>query len=135
MAVPWVPRKRESRPAITSAAMRPWRLAGPASGTCDWAPVTWSRTSMASPTAKMSGTLVRMWSSTRMPPRSPIARPAVFASPTSGRTPMPMTTMSAGMALPDSVSTSSAEPAAWRKPVTFSLRASLTPLRATWRST
>ena len=33
MAVPWVPRKWESRPAITSAAMRPWRFAGPASAT------------------------------------------------------------------------------------------------------
>ena len=32
MAVPCVPRKRESRPAMTSAAMRPWRFAGPASG-------------------------------------------------------------------------------------------------------
>ena len=29
--VPWVPRKRESRPAITSAAIRPCRFAGPAS--------------------------------------------------------------------------------------------------------
>ena len=32
MAVPCVPRKRESRPAMTSAAIRPCRLAGPAEG-------------------------------------------------------------------------------------------------------
>ena len=74
--VPCVPRKRELRPAITSAAMRPWRFAGPASATRLRSPVTKSLTSTASPTAKMSGSLVRMCSSTRMPPRSPIASPA-----------------------------------------------------------
>ena len=40
IAVPCVPRKRESRPAITSAAMRPCRLAGPASATRPHSPVT-----------------------------------------------------------------------------------------------
>ena len=42
IAVPCVPRKRESRPAITSAAMRPCRLAGPASATRLHSPVTTS---------------------------------------------------------------------------------------------
>ena len=37
IAVPWVPRNRESRPAITSAAMRPCRFAGP--GERDEAPL------------------------------------------------------------------------------------------------
>ncbi len=135
IAVPWVPLKWESRPVMTSAAIRPWRFAGPASGTWIDAPVTWSRTSMASPTAKMSGTLVRIWSSTRIPPRSPMAMPAVFASPISGRTPMPITTMSAGMASPDSVSTSSDEPEACLIAVTCRSSMTLTPLRVTCRST
>ena len=39
-AVPCVPRKRESRPAITSAAMRACRLAGPASAMRLHSPVT-----------------------------------------------------------------------------------------------
>ena len=73
--VPWVPRKRESRPAITSAAIRPCRFAGPASGMRDHSPVTKSLTSTASPTAKISGLLVRICSSTRIPPRSPISMP------------------------------------------------------------
>ena len=50
--------------------MRPWRLAGPASGTKLHAPVTPSRTSMASPTAQMCGSLVCKYSLTRMPPRA-----------------------------------------------------------------
>ena len=78
IAVPWVPRKRESRPAITSAAIRPCRLAGPASAIRLHSPVTKSLTSTASPTAKMSGSLVRIWSSTRMPPRSPICQSGRF---------------------------------------------------------
>ena len=44
--VPCVPRKRESRPAITSAAMRPCRFAGPASATRLHSPVTKSLTSI-----------------------------------------------------------------------------------------
>ena len=52
-AVPCEPRKWASRPQITSAAMRPWRLAGPASGIKAGWPVTKSRTSTASPTAKI----------------------------------------------------------------------------------
>ena len=52
--------------------MRPCRFAGPASAIRLHSPVPKSLTSMASPTAKMSGSLVRMCSSTRMPPRSPI---------------------------------------------------------------
>ena len=39
-AVPCVPRKRESRPAITSAAIRAWRFAGPASAIRLHSPVT-----------------------------------------------------------------------------------------------
>lgn len=50
--VPWAPRKRLLRPAITSAAMRPCRLAGPASGTSVCAPVTQSTVSTASPVCK-----------------------------------------------------------------------------------
>ena len=48
--------------------------ARPARSRLHW-PVTKSLTSTASPTAKMSGSLVRIWSSTRMPPRSPISQP------------------------------------------------------------
>jgi len=94
--VPCVPRKRESRPAITSAAMRACRFAGPASAIRLHSPVTKSRTSTASPTAKMSGSLVRICSSTRIPPRFPISIPAIVASAVSGRTPSARITRSAG---------------------------------------
>ena len=129
--VPWVPRKRESRPAITSAAMRPCRFAGPASAMRLHSPVTKSLTSTASPTAKMSGLLVRICSSTRIPPRSPISRPAVFASVVSGRTPSARITMSAGYVLPDLVSTSSVSLAACLNPATPSLSARRMPCRST----
>ena len=79
---------------MTSAAMRPCRFAGPASAMRLHSPVTKSFTSMASPTAKMSGSLVRMCSSTRMPPHAPISSPADLASAVSGRTPMARITMS-----------------------------------------
>ncbi len=87
--------------------MRPWRLAGPARATSSHSPVTKSRTSTASPTAKMSGSLVRMCSSTRMPPRSPTSRPAAFARVVSGRTPSARMTMWAVWAAPDSAVTMS----------------------------
>ncbi len=95
--------------------MRPCRLAGPASATRLHWPVTKSLTSMASPTAKMSGSLVCMCSSTRMPPRSPISRPAAFASVVSGRTPIARITTSAGCVFPDAVFTSRAPPSSWRE--------------------
>ena len=69
---------------MTSAAIRPCRFAGPASATRLHSPVTKSLTSMASPTAKISGSLVRIRSSTRMPPRAPISSPAVLASTVCG---------------------------------------------------
>ncbi len=105
MAVPCVPRNRESRPAITSAAMRPCLLAGPANAIRLHSPVTKSFTSTASPTAKISGSLVHICSSTRIPPRAPISSPAILASVASGRTPMASITRSAVYCFPDFVST------------------------------
>ena len=83
----------------------------------------------------MSGSLVRMCSSTRMPPRSPMARPADLASAVSGRTPSARITMSAGYALPDFVRTSSAPPSCCTNPATASPSASRMPCRLTWPST
>jgi hypothetical protein len=51
------------------------------------APVTRSRTSTASPTAQIFGSLVCSRSFTLIPPRAPRSRPALFASAVSGRTP------------------------------------------------
>ncbi len=67
----------------------------------------------------MCGSLVRMCSSTRIPPRAPISRPAVFASVVSGLTPIARITTSAGYVLPDVVFTSSAPPSFCSKPVTL----------------
>ena len=53
-AVACTPRKRLGKPAMASAAMRPWRLAGPASGTCVGSPETKSTISTASPAAMRS---------------------------------------------------------------------------------
>ncbi len=85
---------------MASAATRPWRFAGPASGTSSHWPVTQFFTSTASPIAQMFRSLVRIWSSTRMPPRSPISSPALRANCVSGRTPMESTTSSASNSLP-----------------------------------
>ena len=98
---------------------------GPASGMSVHWPVTKSFTSTASPTARMSGSLVRMCSSTRMPPRWPISSPAAFASAVSGRTPIARITTSAGWAFPDAVRTSSEPSAACSNPATPSLSSSL----------
>ena len=73
----------------------------------------------------MSGSLVRMCSSTRIPPRSPISRPAAFASVVSGRTPSARITTSAGYVLPDFVFTSSAPAASCVNPATPSPRATV----------
>ena len=97
--------------------------------------MTKSLTSTASPTAKISGSLVRICSSTRIPPRWPISSPAIFASAVSGRTPMARITMSAGCALPDFVRTSSEPLAVCLKPATASLSARRTPFFSRWRST
>ena len=86
---------------MASAAIRPWRLAGPASGTCAAVPVTTSRISTASPTAQIAGSLVCMEGLTRMPPRGPTSRPASTASWFSGRTPTPRITRSAASVPPD----------------------------------
>ena len=69
--------------------------------------MTKSLTSTASPTAKMSGSLVRMCSSTRIPPSSPMSIPALSASVVSGRTPNARITRSAWYDLPDWVDTTS----------------------------
>jgi len=112
--------------AITSAAIRPCRLAGPASGMSVHWPVTKSLTSTASPTAKISGSLVRICSSARIPPRWPISIPAIFASAVSGRTPIARITTSAGCILPEFVRTSSEPSADCRNPATPSLSSSRT---------
>jgi hypothetical protein len=80
--------------------MRPWRLAGPASGTTTHFSVTASRTSTASPTAQMCGSFVCSRSLTRMPPSPPISNPALRASSMFGRTPSPRITVSAGKRRP-----------------------------------
>jgi len=87
------------------AAMRPCRLAGPASGTTHH-----SRSKITAfyriPTAQHIGSLVRMLSvnaDSVFLPR--IASPACFASLISGRTPRPSTTRSVGMLAPDFVVT------------------------------
>jgi hypothetical protein len=68
-------------------------------------PVSTSVTSIASPTAQMCGSPVRISASTAMPPRGPSASPAACASAVSGRTPMARITRSASMPRPDSVRT------------------------------
>mmetsp|Transcript_12383 Transcript_12383/g.32371 ORF Transcript_12383/g.32371 Transcript_12383/m.32371 type:complete len:393 (-) Transcript_12383:14-1192(-) len=79
-----------------SAHSRPWRLAGPASATIHCPPPTGFATSTASPTAQMWGSLVRMHSSTTMPPRALSLMPARSGSDVSARTPRPRMTTSAG---------------------------------------
>ena len=133
--MPWVPRNRESRPEITSATMRPCRFAGPASATRQSSPVMQSVFSTASPTAKMSGSLVRIWSSTRMPPSLPTSMPAISASAVSGFTPIPRITMSAGYASPDAVRTSRDPSAASRNPDAALFSRIRTPFLLRWRST
>ena len=54
----------------------------------------------------MAGSLVRIWSSTLMPPRSPSCTPAIVASVVSGRTPRATITRSAGWEAPERVVTS-----------------------------
>ncbi|MPM44065.1 hypothetical protein SDC9_90743 [bioreactor metagenome] len=121
MAVPSTGFEVVRRPAITSATSRPCRLAVWASGTMAASPVSASRFSAASPTAKMSGSEVRWNSSTTMPPRGLTSRPASAARCESGRTPMDITTRSAGICSPEaSVTVSSPMTVAWL-PVTTSM--------------
>lgn len=76
IAVPSTGAEAASRPVMTSATSRPCRFAVCASGTCTGEPSTASRLTAASPTAKACGSLVRWWSSTRMPPRASSSSPA-----------------------------------------------------------
>ena len=101
IAVPSTGRSCAGSPAMTSAAMRPWRFAVLASGTSTCSPSRASRFSTASPTARIRGSLVRKRLSTRMPPRRPVSRPASSARRVSGRTPTAETTRSASTCSPD----------------------------------
>jgi len=130
MAVPSTGRLATLRPAMTSATSRPCRFAGPASGTSASLPVTASRFTTASPTAKMDGSEVRWCSSTRMPPRAPSSRPAASASPVSGRTPIAATTSEAGSVSPVDKTTESAPTSVTDAPVS-----TRTPCRARCFST
>jgi hypothetical protein len=106
------------------------RFAGPASAIRLHWPVTKSRTSTASPTAKMSGSLVRICSSTRIPPSSPISIQAIRASVVSGHTPSARITRSARYRSPDWVDTVSVSFSDRSNPATPSPSATLTPWRA-----
>lgn len=88
--------------------MHPFLINDPAwtSGPCYACDPTYSaHTHTHSPTAYMSGSLVRMCTSTLIPPLGPSSRPAALASPLSGRTPITSITRSAGSCLPLAVST------------------------------
>jgi hypothetical protein len=75
--------------------MRPWRLAGPARAASMGWPVMVCSVSTMSPTAKMSGSTVRMWASVTRPPLGPTGNPACLARAVLGRTPTAITTRSA----------------------------------------
>ncbi|GAA3511259.1 hypothetical protein GCM10022262_39280 [Georgenia daeguensis] len=69
---------------MESAARRPWRFAGPASGTGAAVPVTAWTTSTASPAAQMCGSEVRWSASTRMAPDAPSSSAASRAREEAG---------------------------------------------------
>mmetsp|Transcript_18540 Transcript_18540/g.54242 ORF Transcript_18540/g.54242 Transcript_18540/m.54242 type:complete len:228 (-) Transcript_18540:299-982(-) len=115
------------KPAMLSAAVRPWRAAGPARATIHSPPSTGLRTSTASPTAQMLSSEVRMCGFTTMPPRALSATPADFARAVSARTPRPRMITSAG-SLEVSESTTS-EP--WAAPSDRGWKALMGALRCT----
>src|SRR5436309_9281461 len=87
------------------AAVLPWLKATSQCSIriCD--PCTTLSYSQMSPAAQIPGTELSRVDEHLTPPASPISSPAALASVTSGLTPAPITTHSAGNSLPDLVTT------------------------------